>query len=136
MKNFLLIGILLMLMISCKKEINKADLVKINGYWEIQEAKNSTDKKDYKVNQTIDYFNVENNAGFRQKVMPQLDGTFLTNNLKEEVLISNKEGSFTIKYATKFGKWEEEIVAINDSVLVLKNKEFIYYYKRFTPFIN
>ena len=130
---FFLFGIVL---VSCKQSIADKDLTKINGYWEIQKV-NFPDgnKKDYKVNETIDFFMVKDNKGFRQKVMPQLDGTYLTNNLKETILISNKDGNYYINYATNYGKWKEEILEIKDSVLVLRNKDDLeYHYKRQLPF--
>ena len=125
-----------LLLISCHSNVKKEDINKINGYWEIKQVKFSTGKtKDYKINETIDYFELKNNEGFRQKVMPQFDGKFQTNNIKESIKIVEKDNSFFIEYYTKFGKWEEEIVTIEDSTLVLKNKENLEYtYKKFKPF--
>jgi hypothetical protein len=124
------------LLISCHSAIKKEDLNKINGYWEIKQVIFSTGKtKDYKVNETIDYFELKDNHGFRQKVMPQFDGKFQTNNIKEKIKVVEKGNSFFIEYATKFGKWEEEILTVQDSTLVLKNKENLEYtYKKFKPF--
>ena len=81
-----------LLLVSCQSEIKKEDLSKLNGYWEIKEVSMpSGEKKDYKVNETIDYFQVKNNVGFRQKVMPRFDGKFGTNDIKEEIKIIEKE---------------------------------------------
>ena len=125
-----------MLLISCKQSITTKDISKINGYWEIQKVKlPEGGKKEYKVNETIDFFKIKDNKGFRQKVMPQLDGTYLTNDLKENVLISNKDGNYYLNYSTNYGKWKEEIIEIKDSVLVLKNAANLeYHYKRQVPF--
>ena len=83
----------------------------------------------------FDFFSLKNNSGFRQKVMPQLDGTYLTNDIKEDIKVSNKDGVFYINYTTTYGKWNEEILEIQDSVLVLKNKDNLeYHYKRQVPF--
>jgi hypothetical protein len=42
---------------------------------------------------------------------------------------------FYINYTTTYGKWKEEILEIQDSVLVLKNKDNLeYHYKRQVPF--
>jgi hypothetical protein len=128
--------VLTLMLISCKQTITSKDIAKINGYWEIEkvELPNGEDK-DYKINPTIDYFEVKNNKGFRQKVMPQFDGTYLTNNLKETIEITEESDDFYINYATQYGKWKEEIIEIQDSVLVLKNKENIeYHYKKSIPF--
>jgi hypothetical protein len=123
-------------LISCQSDVKKEDLNKLNGYWEIKQVKlASGEKKDYKVNETIDYFELKDNAGFRQKVMPQMNGTYTTNNLKEIISISNKDGDYFINYATNFGKWKEEIIELEDSILVLKNKDNLeYHYKKQIPF--
>jgi len=67
--------------------------------------------------------------------MPQLNGTYLTNNIKEKITILNEKGDFYINYTTNYGKWKEEIVELKDSSLVLKNKDNLeYHYKRQVPF--
>ena len=136
MKNTLLFFLLSILFVSCKPSVNEADLAKINGYWEIQKVElPQGGKKEYKVNETIDFFSLKNNLGFRQKVMPQLDGTYLTNDIKENIKVTNLDGVFYIDYTTNYGKWKEEILEIQDSVLVLKNKDDLeYHYKRQVPF--
>ena len=125
-----------LLLVSCQSEIKKEDLSKLNGYWEIKEVSMpSGEKKDYKINETIDYFQVKNDVGFRQKVMPRFDGKFGTNDIKEEIKIIEKEAHFFIEFKTNYGKWQEEIITIKDSTLILKNKEeLIYEYKRHIPF--
>lgn len=121
---------------SCKQEIKENDINKINGYWEIEKViLKDGEKKDYKINETIDYFQLKDKKGFRQKVMPQLDGTYKTNDLKETISISSENGSYYVNYTTSYGKWKEEIIEIQDSVLVLKNEdELEYNYKRYEPF--
>jgi hypothetical protein len=123
-------------LISCQSDVKKEDLNKLNGYWEIKQVKLADgEKKDYKVNETIDYFELKDNAGFRQKVMPQFDGKFRTNGIKENVKILEKENNFVIEYRTAYGKWLEEIIELADSTLVLKNKDNLEYtYKKFKPF--
>lgn len=132
------IGLLLVFLtlISCQSDVKKEDIQKLNGYWGIEQVTLANgEKKDYKVNETIDYFELKGNEGFRQKVMPQFDGKFRTNDIKETIKIVKKDKSFFIEYNTKYGKWKEEIISIEDSVLVLKNKEKLQYsYKRFKPF--
>ena len=125
-----------LLLISCHSNVKKENITKLNGYWEIKQVKFSTGKiKDYKVNETIDYFELKDNQGFRQKVMPQFDGKFQTNNIKENIKVVERDNSFFIEYNTKFCKWNEEILTIEDSTLVLKNKENLEYtYKKFKPF--
>lgn len=136
MKNTITILLFGLLLVSCKQSITDKDINKINGYWEIKKVVlKDGENKDYKVNETIDFFEVKGNNGFRQKVMPQLDGTYKTNNIKERISISNENGSYFVNYSTVYGKWKEEIIEIKDSTLVLKNKdELEYNYKRYQPF--
>ena len=136
MKKTVTFFVLTLMLISCKQNITSMDIAKINGYWEIEKVElPDGEDKDYKVNPTIDYFEVRNNKGFRQKVMPQFDGTYLTNNLKETIQVTEESGDFYINYTTQYGKWKEEIIEIKDSVLVLKNKENLeYHYKKSVPF--
>lgn len=136
MKKTILILFIGTLFLSCKQSISEKDILKINGYWEIEKVElPDGNKKDYKVNETIDFFQIKDKAGFRQKVMPQLDGKYLTNGIKENISISNENGDYFISYSTNYGKWKEEIIEIKDSVLVLRNKEQLeYHYKRQIPF--
>ncbi|MDI1317255.1 hypothetical protein [Flavobacterium sp.] len=128
--------IVCLVLVSCHTGVKKEDLQKINSYWEIKQVGlPNGEKKDYKVNETIDYFELNDNEGFRQKVMPQFDGKFKTNDIKEIIKVVEKDNSFFIEYATKYGKWKEEIISIEDSTLVLKNKDKLEYtYKKFKPF--
>ncbi len=136
MKKAIAISVFLLVLVSCKQSISEKDLSKINGYWEIVKVEiPEGETKDYKVNSTIDYFEIANKKGFRQKVMPQLDGTYLTNNLKESIQISEDDGDYYLNYTTDFAQWKEEIIELKDSVLVLKNKQNLeYHYKRQIPF--
>ena len=132
------IGMLLVVfaLISCHSNVKNEDIKKLNGYWEIKTVTlENGATKDYKINETIDYFEIKDNLGFRQKVMPQFDGKFKTNDIKEAIKIIEKGNVFFIEYSTKYGKWKEEIITIEDSTLVLKNKENLEYtYKKFKPF--
>lgn len=133
-KIFLLI--VLTSMLSCKQKIKEADISNLNGYWEIEKVDlPDGDKKEYKVNETIDFFKIENKKGFRKKVMPQLDGTYLTNDLQENVSVVLENGEATLQYKTNYASWEEEIIELTKDKLVVKNEqEMEYYYKRPTKF--
>jgi hypothetical protein len=132
----IIVLVIAFLFVSCQKEIKKEDLINLNGYWEIKQVtKPDGEKKEYKVNETVDYFEVKNTIGFRQKVMPQFDGKFKTNEIKESIKIIDSNKTFFIEYTTDYGKWKEEILSLKDSTLVLKNKENLEYtYKKFKPF--
>ncbi len=146
MRKTVLIVLVMLMVTSCKKKISANDISKINGYWEIEKVILANgEKKDYKINSTIDYFELHHPetsgqfdnkmVGFRQKVMPQMNGTYTTNNLKETISISNEEGNYFINYTTSFGTWKEEILELQDSILVLLNKDKLeYHYKKQIPF--
>lgn len=122
--------------LSCKQKISDADILNLNGYWEIEKViLPDGEKKEYKINETIDFFKVENKKGFRKKMMPQFDGTYLTNDINEDLEIIIKDEHATIKYTTEFANWEETIIELTAEKLVLKNKqELEYHYKRPIPF--
>ena len=131
MKRILLL-IVLVSALSCKQKITEADLSNLNGYWEIEKVElPDGDMKEYKVNETIDFFKIEANKGFRKKVMPQLDGTYLTNDIQEDVVVVVKDGDALLQYKTKYASWKEEIIELTKDKLVVKNQlEIEYYYKR------
>jgi hypothetical protein len=128
--------------ISCKKDIKQSDISKINGYWEIEKViLASGEKKEYKISETIDYFELRQAqpdnqfSGFRKKVTPQLDGKYLVNDVAETIRITSEKSSYYINYKTQYLSWKEEIMELQDSVLVLKNKEdVVYHYKKAVPF--
>lgn len=121
---------------ACQQNIDDSDIEKINGYWEIEEViLPDGNKKEYKISETIDYFEVKNSKGFRKKVMPQFDGTYKANDLSEDLKISKTGNDFFIEYQTDYGKWKEQILEISDENLVLKNQQKLeYHYKKPVPF--
>ena len=136
MKRFFSIIICIILLTSCKQKITQKDILKMNGYWEIEKViLTDGEEKKYKINETIDYFQIKDNQGFRKKVKPQLDGKYTVNDQKEEIKIIEKEEHFFIYYITPYGKWTEEILEITDAQLVLKNQQNLeYHYKKPIPF--
>lgn len=136
MKN--LVGFLFvsLFFISCQQKIKPEDIANINGYWEIEKVGfDKGEDKQYGMNESYDYFEIgKNNDGFRKKVMPQLDGTFIVNDTYENIKIRFKEDKVYIEYATPYAKWTEELIAVSDKELVLKNDEKKeYHYKKAQP---
>jgi hypothetical protein len=120
---------------SCQQEIKSEDISKINGYWEIEKVVFEDGKdKDYKINQSYDYFEIgENNSGFRKKVMPQLDGTFIVNDTQESLKIRFEKDKVFLDYVTSYAKWSEELIEITDDKMVCVNAEKKqYHYKKAT----
>lgn len=121
--------------ISCNSKIPTEDLNKINGYWEVTlvETPNG-DNKEYGMPTAVDYIEITNNSGFRQKVVPQIDGKYLTNDVKEYITIKDSASAIYLNYKTDYASWSEEIVKLTDDVLVTKNdRDFKYHYRKFEP---
>lgn len=124
--------LVLVLLMSCKQTITESDLNNLNGYWEIEKViLPNGEKKEYKVNETIDFFKITKSNGFRTKVMPQIDGTYLTNNIQETVKVDLIDGTASIHYSTSYAQWKEEIIELSKDKLVIKNQQDLeYHYKR------
>lgn len=122
------------MLIGCQR-ISEQDIEKINGYWQIEKVVTASgEDKEYQANTTYDYFQVKNRKGTRTKVMPQLDGSFQTNNLQEQVSVEFKDGEAHLNYITDYAKWSEEIKTLSEDELVLVNAQKIeYHYKKAGP---
>jgi len=136
MKQFCILSVVMVAIFSCQQTVTSDDLAKINGYWEIQKVTfPDGNEKEYTINESVDFFELKNEEGFRKKLKPQFDGTFLMNNEQEQIQIIDSAGVKYIYYNTKYDAWKEEIHALSDSILVLKNRDnTAYHYKRFIPF--
>ena len=123
------------LFVACQQKIKPEDISKINGYWEVEKVVfDSIKDKEYKMNEVYDYFEIEESKGIRKKVMPQLDGTFIVNDVYENVTVRFDGGKVFLDYSTPYMKWSEELIALSAEELVLLNKEKIeYHYKKATP---
>ena len=122
-------------LVSCQQKIVPADIAKLNGYWEIEKVGVvDGEDKNYKVNENFDYFEIKDNQGFRKKVKPQFDGSFIVNDTYENVKVRFDKDAVFLDYATDYAKWSEEIVVLTEEELVVKNtdkKEF--HYKKTGP---
>jgi len=80
MKKTVLLFIAFISVTACKEKVKPEDISKINGYWEIETVTTPDgNEREYKISETIDYFEIKNDSGFRKKVMPQFDGKYLVN---------------------------------------------------------
>jgi len=137
MKTSFKILLLSLLFVACKQKIEPTDIAKINGYWEIEKVVfDKGDDKDYSMNETYDFFEIKDNKGFRKKVMPQLDGTFLVNDTQEAVAVRFVDDQVFLDYKTPFMKWSEEIIALTDAELVVVNADKKEYHYKKTEAIN
>ena len=114
-----------LLFISCQQKIVPSDIAKINGYWEIEKVVFSEGKdKDYTINESYDFFQIDSkNNGFRKKVMPQLDGTFIVNDTYESLKVRFADDKVFFDYVTPYAKWSEELISVSKDKMVFKNAE-------------
>lgn len=136
MKHFFLVIFIALLLSGCQHEASSKDIAKINGYWEIEKVILPGGKaKDYKVNETIDYFKIDNNSGIRKKVTPQFDGKYIDYGTSEKIDIAAKGDQIWLVYNSGYASWKEEIITVTDSELVLRDKGNIeYHYKKPVPY--
>jgi hypothetical protein len=138
MKKTVKILVLSLLFVGCQQKIKPTEIAKINGYWEIEKVVfDKGEDKDYRMNENFDYFQIDsNNKGFRKKVMPQLNGTFLVNDTYENVVVRFANDKAYLDYSTPYTKWTEELIALSDAELVLVNAEKKEYHYKKTGAIN
>ena len=137
MKNLILSLFTAVLFISCQeKKAETFDVNLLNGYWEIEQVTLADDsKKEYKMNETIDFFEIKKDAGFRKKVAPQFDGTYIVNDVDEKIKIEKTADGTYISYKTAYATWKEKILTLTKEQLILENKQHIkYQYKKPIPF--
>ena len=129
--------ILLITLISCDNKVSEQDIQLLNGYWDINKVE-SVNKKvtQYGANSTIDYYFInEQNKGFRKKTTLDFSGTYKTNNIKDKIIIENKNDDFILKTSTSLASWEDIIITLTKDKLVLKNeKGDLFYYNKHEKF--
>lgn len=132
---YALLGVLLL--VGCSSKIDVNQMAFLNGYWEITKAKMPDGThKEFSINPSYDYFEIDSlDSGFKQKVMPQIDGHYLTNEVAEHFRFINEDNITYLKYETEFSQWKEQVVKLTQDELVVKNEnDIIYYYRRPVPF--
>ncbi|SNR67993.1 hypothetical protein SAMN04488009_3152 [Maribacter sedimenticola] len=125
----------LFLATSCSTAVDTKDLPNLNGYWEIKEVR-FTDgtKKEYKVNSMVDYITLDSLNGFRKKVQPKFDGSFVTSNDAEPFKILIQNDSIFMEYNNDLTHWREALLSISQDFFSVRNEEgIIYHYQRFEP---
>lgn len=106
----------------------------IEGYWEIKEVqKDGKLKKEYNISMFIDFFEVNDDlTGFRKKVSPKLDGTFLITQDQAPFTLKNENDSLNIYYNHNNVITKETIVkATKQELIIANNQGFRYIYKPF-----
>lgn len=136
MKNFFYCLFIASTLISCTSKPKKEDISKLNGYWEIEKVEfPDGNSKEYKVNEFIDFIVLKDNKGTREKVAPQLDGTYLKGNLKDKISVVDSANCYYLKTKSEYTKWEEKLVSVSKDEFVLENEaKIVYHFKKFIPY--
>src|SRR5690606_29348370 len=107
MIKFLKILIIGVFLTACNRQIPEQQVKYLEGYWEIKRVEIPPDSVvEYKFNENVDYFELGDNKGFRKKVRPQLDGSFLVTENSEEIETRIEDGELYIYYTTPFDSWK------------------------------
>ena len=126
---------LCIILVSCSQ--NPEDFKQhITGYWEISEViLNDGTKKQYKINETIDYIEITNDSiGIRKKLKPNFNGTYETSKDIEKFVFKIENDSLNLYYKTPFSSWKETILkASEDKLQIINQNKVLYLYKRYTP---
>lgn len=133
--KYLLFVVLSFLIVSCKKDnFTVEDINKIDGYWEIFEVvQDGKAIKTYTQNEFLDYFELQDSIGFRKKVKPVVDGTYLTNSVVQNFKVNQHNNEVSIEYDEKWQKNTEVVLHLSDSILILKDINNQYHYKKYKP---
>lgn len=132
MKFRITLSLLALLLSACGSSVSESSLKNLNGYWEVEKVIfPDGSEKILPPSETHDYYEYKNQKGFRKKVTPLVAGNYLVNDLKDEFVVVQKEGVFSMNYKTFLSKWSEQIKSIDAEQLVLESEEhYQYYYKR------
>ena len=124
---------------SCSEKIDPASLKHLNGYWQIEKVATAEgDDKEYKANEDYEYFELKDKKGIHKKVRWQPTGKFLTDDLYENVTVTEKDGEVLLQFSSTFGKHTNKITKITETELVLEseNENEFYYQKVDVSAIN
>tara|TARA_R110002051_G_scaffold188164_1_gene257638 strand:+ start:884 stop:1303 length:420 start_codon:yes stop_codon:yes gene_type:complete len=121
------------LFFACSQKVTQEKLVFLNGYWEIEKVTFADGQtKDYTVNESIDFIKMDSLKGFRKKVSPTFNGTYITNDAAEFFTIYQKENLFFIHYKTELSDWTEHIESISKNNFSVTNEDNrTFFYKRY-----
>lgn len=123
--------LLCFVLISCSKNLEQ-QIDHIHGYWEITKVeKNGNLVKTYNISPTVDYFELKNDTiGFRKKVTPTFEGTYIVTNDSAPFTIKIENDSLNIYYTSNELTIKETIVKASKTKLIITNAEgFKYTYK-------
>jgi hypothetical protein len=132
--NRLLIFLSFLLVAACTS-VSKEKLSILNGYWEIERVEfPNGGQKEYKMNTTVDFIQVDGLKGYRKKMKPRFDGNYETSDDAESFEITIEKDIYTLNYKNNLSTWTEELTAISEDNFSVQNQDgIVYQYKRFEP---
>src|SRR5680860_644357 len=99
--------ILMLSIIGCSSS-PEDQLAHINGYWGIEKVEFTKDSiRDFKVNEIVDYIEITDSVGFRIKVKPQFDGSYIPAGEPEDIKLTIEDEKVVLNYSTSFNNWKE-----------------------------
>ncbi|WP_103866579.1 lipocalin family protein [Aquimarina sp. I32.4] len=130
---FLYSILIISIFISCSKNNPKNYTQYLDGYWEIKKVIMANgNEKEYKFNQNIDFFQINDTAGIRKKVQPKFDGSFTTTGTSEIFTLRIENDSLRLHYKTSFASWVETVISVEENEIVIKNETGnVYFYRRY-----
>lgn len=136
MRKTLLLLISIVLLLSCNRITTEEKIENLGGYWEIQKAEpaNGT-TKEFRYSELVDYIEINDGEGFRKKMRPQLDGSFITSENQELLSVKVENDSINLYYTTPYTSWKETLISSEeDEIKILNPDGTVYTYKRFTAY--
>lgn len=123
-------------LLSCNTNSPQEKINNLNGYWEITRAQLPEGiTKEFRYSELVDFIKVDSSAGYRKKVRPQLDGSFITSDDEEIFDVKVENDSINLYYSTPYANWKETVISSEENELMVLNPDgIIYTYKRFTPY--
>lgn len=123
-------------LLGCKQQSSENMKKQLSGYWEISNVRSKhIEEMNFTFNNTIDYIEVDGDAGTRTKLQPNIDGSFAGSGTAESFLLKIENDSLNMYYTTPFDKWKETVIRATEEELIVRNEEGIQYeYKKFEPF--
>lgn len=126
-------------MAACSDKDPQEQIKNLNGYWQIEKVEIEKDSViEYQLSQLIDYIEITDSTGFRKKLKPKIDGSFINvSNDSEKVTAKVEDNSLFLYYETPFDEWKEEVLeATEDELVVLNRDDKKYYYQRYKPLLS
>ncbi|MFV8226517.1 lipocalin family protein, partial [Christiangramia aquimixticola] len=135
----LIVLINILLLVSCQSNSPQEQLKNLNGYWQIEKVEMEKDSViEFSLSQYIDYIEMKDSTGFRKKLQPKLDGSYIeASNDAENIKAKIEENVLFLYYSTPYDNWKEKVLEATPEDLIIENRDGKkYYYKKYEPLIS